>query len=119
MCNEDRIRNWEMRIQDILDSISKIQSYIAGMTLDQFRADTLRIDAVIRNLEIIGEAAGHIPMEVQERYPGLAWLEMRGMRNIVAHEYFGVSIPIIWETIQNDLAPLAEGMKQILKDRGK
>ena len=116
MSTEERHRNWKMRIQDILDCISKIQSYVAGMTLDEFRNDSLRIDAVIRNLEIIGEAAGHIPVEVQERYPDLAWLEMRGMRNIMVHEYFGVSIPIIWHTIQNDLGPLEEGIRRILDE---
>lgn len=115
MCAEDSRRNWQIRMKDILECISKIQSYTEGLTLDQFRNDTLRIDAVIRNLEIIGEAAGYIPIDIQERYPELAWLEMRGMRNIMAHEYFGVSIPIIWQTIQNDLDPLANGIKQILE----
>lgn len=105
-----------MRIGDILDCISKIQAYTAGLTLEQFQNDALRIDAVIRNFEIIGEAAGYIPLEVQEKYPELAWLEMRGMRNIMAHEYFGVSIPIIWQTIQNDLPALAEGMSRILRE---
>ena len=116
MSPDGKYRNWKMRVQDILDCISKINSYTSGMTLDQFQNDSLRIDAVIRNLEIIGEAAGFIPLEIQERYPDLAWLEMRGMRNIMAHEYFGVSVPIIWQTIQNDLGPLAEDMKRVIEE---
>lgn len=117
MYAEESRREWKTRIKDILDCITKIQSYTAGMTLEEFRNDSLRIDAVIRNLEIIGEAAGHIPLDVQEEYPEIVWFEMRGMRNIMAHEYFGVSIPIIWQTIQNDLVLLSEGMKQIIKDQ--
>ena len=112
---EDRPRNWKIRIQDILKCIARIQEYTSGLSLDDFQKDTLTIDAVIRNLEIIGEAASHIPIEIQQKYPDLAWFEMRGMRNIMAHEYFGVSISIIWQTIKRDLAPLAEGMNEILR----
>jgi len=108
-------RGWKMRIEDIVASIEKIQAYIQTMTYEQFRADNKTVDAVIRNLEVIGEAAGHIPLDIQEKYPELAWLEMRGMRNIVAHEYFGVSLPIVWHTIKHDLQPLAEGLRLILQ----
>lgn len=88
-------RNWRIRVEDILACIKKIKSYTHGMTYEQFSMDSKTVDAVIRNLEIIGEAAGFIPLEIQEKHPDLAWLEMRGMRNIMAHEYFGVSLPII------------------------
>ena len=92
-------RNWIIRVKDIIECIGKIKKYTAGMTFDQFRKEDQVIDAVIRNLEIIGEAAAHIPLEVQEKYPDLAWLEMRGMRNIVVHEYFGVSLPSCGERL--------------------
>jgi uncharacterized protein with HEPN domain len=117
MCNEPKKRDWKIRVRDILDCIAKIETYTAGMTLDQFQNDALRVDAVIRNLEVIGVAAGRIPLEVQEKNPDNAWLEMRGMRNIMIHDYFGVSIPIIWHTIQNDLEPLKQGMNQIMRDQ--
>jgi uncharacterized protein with HEPN domain len=84
------------------------------MTFEQFSDDSKTVDAVIRNLEIIGEAAGFIPLDIQEKYPELAWLEMRGMRNIMAHEYFGVSLPIIWRAIEHDLTPLATGLSRLL-----
>lgn len=96
---------------DILACIEKIQGYTAGMTFEQFRNDSKTVDAVIRNFEVIGEAAGYIPESIQERYPELAWLEMRGMRNIMIHEYFGISLHIIWRTVVHDLPPLAEGIK--------
>ena len=68
-----------MRVEDILACIEKIKGYTQGMTYMQFSTDGKTVDAVIRNLEIIGEAAGYIPMEIQEKYPELAWLEMCGM----------------------------------------
>ena len=115
MCAEPKHRDWKIRAQDILDCIAKIQSYTQGMTLEQFHEDSLRIDAVTRNLEIIGEAAGRIPLEVQEAYPDIAWLEMRGMRNIMAHDYFRVSISLLWYTIQQDLPVLAEQIQHLLE----
>jgi len=109
-------RNWTIRVEDILACIEKIKAYTHGMTYEQFFVDGKTVDAVIRNLEIIGEAAGYVPLEIQEKYPELAWLEMRGMRNIMAHEYFGVSLPIIWRAIEFDLTPLAEGLTRLLAD---
>jgi uncharacterized protein with HEPN domain len=109
-------RDWKLRVEDILACIDKIQSYTAGMDLGAFTADTKTVDAVIRNFEIIGEGAGRIPEEVQDRYPDLAWLEMLGMRNLIIHAYFRVSLPILWHTIQNDLEPLAAGLQQMLSD---
>jgi uncharacterized protein with HEPN domain len=108
-------RNWRMRVGDILGCIEKVREYTQGMTYEQFSEDGKTVDAVIRNLEIIGEAAGYIPLEIQEKYSDLAWLEMRGMRNIMAHEYFGVSLPIIWRAIERDLIPLADGLNKLLK----
>lgn len=107
-------RNWKMRVEDILESIEKIRDYTRGMTYEQFSEDEKTVDAVIRNLEIIGEAAGNIPLEIQQEYPDIAWLEMRGMRNIMVHEYFGVSLPIIWRAIDRDLTPLAEDLSKLL-----
>ena len=110
-------REWTLRIQDILDSIEKIFVYTHSMTFEQFQNDDKTIDAVIRNLEVIGEAARHIPLTIQEKYPDIGWFEMRGMRNIMAHEYFGVSVPIVWRAVISDLPPLAEDLKQIFKNQ--
>lgn len=107
-------RVWTLRIQDILDSIVKIQDYIAGMTFESFYQDDKTIDAVIRNLEIIGEAGGYVPEEIRTRYPALPWSEMRGMRNILAHAYFRVSLSIVWQAAVNDLPPLIPLLQEIL-----
>ncbi len=111
-------RSWKIRVEDIMTCIEKINTYTVGMIFEKFSEDDKTVDAVIRNFEIIGEAARHIPLEIQEKYPELAWLEMRGMRNIVAHEYFGVSLPIIWRAIQNDLPPLVIGLEKLLEAEG-
>jgi uncharacterized protein with HEPN domain len=84
------------------------------MTFEQFDADDKTKDAVIRNFEIIGEAASHIPLEIQDKYPHLDWLEMRGMRNIIAHAYFGISMSIIWRTAEYDLPKLEKELQNIL-----
>ena len=80
-------RDWKVRIDDILDAVAKIGRYLEGMSLESFLADERTIQAVERNYEIIGEAAQHVPPEIQARFPAVPWGRMRGMRNLVAHEY--------------------------------
>jgi uncharacterized protein with HEPN domain len=80
-------RNWKMRITDILQCIAKIRRYTKGYTFDAFQADEKTIDSVLRNLEIIGEAARHVPAEIRAQHPELPWAEMLIMRNIVIHEH--------------------------------
>jgi uncharacterized protein with HEPN domain len=99
-------RDWRLRIQDISVAMEKIERYTAGMTLADFQADDRTIDAVLRNFEVIGEAAGHVPPHVAASYPDIPWAKMRALRNIVAHAYFGVNLPIIWETIVRRLPEL-------------
>lgn len=89
-------RDWRFRIQDILECIARIETYTAGMTYPSFSKNQLVIDAVVRNLEIIGEAASRVPVEVQQLHPALPWVEMRGIRNVLIHEYFGASVEIVW-----------------------
>ena len=108
-------RDWRLRIQDILDCIEKISRYTEGMDFDNFSRDEKTVDAVVRNLEIIGEAACHVPEELCERYSSLPWSKMRGMRNILAHDYTGVSLPIVWTTIKEDLPPLVSPLQGILQ----
>ena len=110
-----RSRDPLLRIQDILDAIAKIQRYTQGMTLDVFSADEKTVDAVIRNFIIIGEAASQIPRDLRDRYPAVPWSVIRNMRNVLAHVYFGVSLPIVWHTIIEDLDPLVSVFQDLLK----
>jgi uncharacterized protein with HEPN domain len=96
-------REWRLRVTDILDAIARIQQYVEGFTFEQFQADQKTVDAVVRNLEIIGEAVRHLSAN-QEGLPGeTPWVDIAGMRNILIHEYFGVDLTIIWHTIVEDL----------------
>ena len=86
------------------------------MTFNEFEEDDKTIDSVLRNLEIIGEASRHIPRSIKEKYRDLPWMEMYTMRNIVVHEYHGVNLNIIWQTITEDLPPLVPKIKKILEE---
>ena len=85
-------RQWKLYLEDILSAIEKIQRYTQGMDLEKFRVSDITIDAVIRNFTVIGEAARQIPSEIELRYNQVPWQKMRGLRNIVVHEYFGVDM---------------------------
>ena len=93
-------------IFDIRDSINDIRSFVLNMNYEDFEADRKTVNAVIRSLEIIGEAAKKIPTEIRVQYSQIPWNEIAGMRDKLIHEYFGVDLEIVWETIQSDLTDL-------------
>lgn len=99
-------RSWRFRIEDIIDAINKIERYTSGLDYEKWLNDEKTIDAVIRNIEIIGEAASHLPPEIQNEFKEIPWRMMKGIRNVLAHEYFGVDLDIIWKTIKDDLPKL-------------
>lgn len=114
-----QLRDWKIRIHDILKAIEAIRSYTHGMSYEEFVADRKTVDAVVRNFIIIGEATARVPDDVCSNHPEIPWYEMRGMRNFVVHEYFGVSDKILWDTVQMDLPPLEGRFREIIeKDAG-
>jgi uncharacterized protein with HEPN domain len=108
-------RDHRMFLEDILDSINQIESYISGMSYYDFSFDRKTIDSVIRNLEIIGEASKNIPLPVREKYPDIPWKRMIGLRNIAIHAYFGIDLENIWKIISSDIPPLNKKIKKILQ----
>ncbi len=106
-------RDWTFRIEDILEAIGRIEEYTSDLDFDGWQKDQKTIDAVIRNFEIIGEAAGCIPEDVRARYREIPWAKMKGIRNILIHEYFGVDIDVVWQTIQSDLPILKSALNKI------
>jgi uncharacterized protein with HEPN domain len=88
------------------------------MDPDEFIRDRRTVDAVARNLIIIGEAAGHVPEEVCKRAPEVPWIDMRAMRNFIVHEYFGVSEQVIWDTVREDLPSIIDPLRRLLESGG-
>lgn len=103
-------------IQDILDAIVEIKEFIQGMRFENFAKEKKAINAVVRSLEVIGEATKKIPEDLRERYPQIPWRRMAGMRDKLIHEYFGIDLEIIWEVINNELPPVKPMIQRVLKD---
>jgi uncharacterized protein with HEPN domain len=110
------LRDYKLYLHDIKEAVEKIETFIKGFSLEEFVKDAKTVDAVIRNLEIMGEAAKHIPKRVKEKHPDIDWKAMAGMRNILTHEYFGVRMGIIWKTIRERLPALRYKIEEILKE---
>lgn len=104
-------------IRHIVDSIKKIEKYISGMSYDDFRKNDQVMDAVIRNIEIIGEASSKCTLEFRKKYPQIPWREMSDTRNKVIHDYMGVSIEIIWEICKEELPPVMGKLENLLQNK--
>jgi len=103
-------------VQDILDSINDIENFIKGMNFNDFKNDRKTINAVIRSIEVIGEASKKIPKSIRERHPDIPWKKIAGMRDKLIHEYFGIDLEILWKVAKEEIKKLEPGIKQILSD---
>jgi uncharacterized protein with HEPN domain len=110
-----RSRDWRIYVDDMLDAIHRIERYLDGASFESFLGDEMRQDAVVRNFSVIGEAARHLPAEVEARSPGIPWAKMRAIRNVVVHDYAGVDPGIVWDTAQLDLPPLVPMLEELLR----
>ena len=96
----------DLFLADIRESIARIERYSAGLDRAGFEADEKTVDAVVRNLEIIGEAARQLPEDFTRRNPQIEWRKIAGLRNRIVHDYFGLDLEIIWQIIRSDLPAL-------------
>ncbi len=99
-------RDSALLIEDMLNAIYKIERYTAGLERQGFLEDEKTIDAVVRNLEILGEATRQLPEDFTTRYPSVPWRQITGLRNRIVHDYFGLDLELIWQIIRNDLSLL-------------
>ena len=109
-------RDIKVYLQDILESIKLIREYTAGVSEKEFTTDSKLQDAVIRRLEIIGEAVKNLPQKFREQYREMPWKAIAGMRDVLVHEYFGVEMRRINKVLKEDLVDLEAKLKIILKD---
>jgi uncharacterized protein with HEPN domain len=107
-------RDFRLYLEDVIEAIAKIQRYTAGVSFQQFSTDEKAVDAVVRNLEIIGEAVKRIPDEMRQKDPAIDWKKIAGLRDILMHEYFGIDVEIIWDIIQNKLPVLEASIRSML-----
>ena len=104
--------------EDILVSISKIERYTNGMSKESFKQNEMVMDAVVRNLEVIGEAVKKIPEDIKLEYDTVSWRKIAGLRDILIHEYFGVNINIIWDVIENKVHELKSVVSELFDRYG-
>ncbi|MBI5400194.1 DUF86 domain-containing protein [Candidatus Saganbacteria bacterium] len=110
------IREYSDYIRDIANAVDQAQRFTEGLSYDAFREDIKTAFAVVRALEVVGEAAKNVPGFVKEQYPEVPWKEMSGMRDKLIHEYFGVKYEVVWDTVKRELPDLKLKFAKILKE---
>lgn len=109
-------KDYEVYLDDILDSIKKINKYTKSISYKEFAKNTLISDGVIRNLEVIGEAVKRLPLEMKRKYPDIEWRKIAGIRDILIHEYSGINLEIVWDVVVNKIPKLKISVKGIKKE---
>jgi uncharacterized protein with HEPN domain len=115
----DKKRDFTLFVEDIISAVEKIERYTKKQSFKDFSENEMAVDAAIRNFEVIGEAAAKIPKEVKDTYPFVEWKEMTGFRNILIHDYFGVDVESLWDTIRKNIPQLKKNIKKLKKEIGK
>jgi uncharacterized protein with HEPN domain len=110
-------RDESLYLADIQESCEKVMRFTRGMTYKEFGQDDLHFDAVLRNLEIIGEAVKNISEETRQRYPHIKWRKIAGFRDIVAHGYFGVNEETVWDIVENEIPTLLTTIRMMLEEK--
>ena len=108
-------RDSRVYLEDIVTAADRIAAYVSGYTRETFGQDTKTIDAVVRNLEIIGEAVKQLPPEVRERAADVEWAKIAGLRDVLIHAYFGVDLDIVWDVVANKIPGFVQKVKGLIE----
>jgi uncharacterized protein with HEPN domain len=106
-------------LQDILDAIDDIENFVDSMTYEQFVKDKKTLNAVVRSIEIIGEASKKLPESLKKKCSELPWREITGMRDKLIHAYFGIDTETIWKAVEENIPTLRKSIQKMLKDQEK
>ncbi|AFY36475.1 protein of unknown function DUF86 [[Leptolyngbya] sp. PCC 7376] len=107
-------RDWQLRVQDILQAAQDIEDFTADMTFEEFENNKMVVQSVFYNFVIIGEASNNIPDEIKMRDASIPWRIMGDMRNVMAHEYFQVSLRVVWQTVHRSLPPVITKLQDLI-----
>jgi len=113
------VRDYQDYLNDILDAADKVLGFTANMSYESFAGDEKTVYAVIRCLEIIGEASKHIPDDIRRQNPDIPWKEMAGARDVLIHDYFGVDVETIWKTVQENVTVLRPLVARMIQEHKK
>ena len=108
--------DYKVYIQDILEAINKIEEYANKLSYESFSNNRMVVDAVVRNLEVMGEAAKNIPLDIKKKYNNVEWKKIIGFQDIVIHAYFGIDLKIVWDIVENKVQELKRVIELISKE---
>ena len=114
-----KVRDYRDYLQDIFDAVNDIENFVDNMTYEEFIKDRKTLNAVVRSIEIIGEASKNIPETMKAKYKELPWKQMTGMRDKLIHAYFGVDAETLWKAVKENIPPLKQSIEKMLEDLEK
>jgi len=109
-------RDPSLFLSDMMDAIVKIEQWTAGVSYEKFQTNILLQDAIVRNLEILGEAAKNIPEDIRSRYADIPWKRIAGFRDIAIHDYFGVDFEIVWKILTEGIVAVKPALEKVLRE---
>jgi len=108
-------RDYILFLEDTLNAIEKIEEYTVDLSFEEFCNYDMAVDAVIRNLEVIGEATRNIPSEIRMKYPDVEWKEAVGFRNVLIHDYFGIDLESVWDTLKKNIPTFRKHIAEVIE----
>ena len=109
-------RDYSIYVKDILENIAIAENFVANMSFEKFSKDKKTVYAVVRCIEIIGEAAKHVPNSIRKKHPKIPWKRMAGMRDKLVHVYFGIALKVVWKTIKQEIPLIKPLIEEVLAD---